>query len=64
MIRVCAWCKKMMGEGNETVDIEFEVSAEISHGCCNACKVVLDKELEEYKLQIDRKKSLVILRPI
>jgi hypothetical protein len=52
----------MMGEGNETVDIEFEVSAEISHGCCNACKVVLDKELEEYRFMLTKKKELVILR--
>ena len=50
MKTVCAWCNYVIKEGN----------GEISHGCCGICKLKLDAELFQYK--VEKKKALVLTK--
>jgi hypothetical protein len=41
MLQICAWCNKVISEGNSDNGI--------SHGICLECKKVQDEELKKYK---------------
>lgn len=52
ILRACAWCNHLLTADNDPVELAQALPApgsNISHGCCNKCRVGVDQELAEYK---------------